>query len=152
MIDRAAAGPRITYDPEADAMGVDLIPEATAWRAVKVAPGVRLDLDREGRPVFLEILGARALFPAAVLGSLETPEEWLTLKEAAAESGLAAATLKVQIHAGRLPAVKHGRDWFVTGRDLLNYLESRLPQGRPARNARARRKKALPRKRVAARA
>ncbi len=139
MIDRAAAGPRITYDPEADAMGVALIPEATAWRAVKVAPGVRLDLDRQGRPVFLEILGARALFGADVLRSLEAPEDWLTLWEAARESGLAAATLKVQIHAGRLTAVKHGRDWFVTGRDLLNYLESRAPRGRPPRSAKGRR-------------
>ncbi len=143
MTSRVAAGPRIRYDPEADAMAIELIPGATAWRAVKVAPGIRLDLDRKGRPVFLEILGAKGLLPAEVLGSLEAPEEWLTLNEAAAESGLAASTLRVLIHAGRLAGVRRGRDWFVTGRDLLNYLESRSNRGRPARNPKGRRNRSL---------
>jgi excisionase family DNA binding protein len=53
------------------------------------------------------------------------PEEILTLKEAAEDSGLSPATLRVQIHNGRLVAVKRGRDWLVSPAALQAYLESR---------------------------
>lgn len=55
----------------------------------------------------------------------------LTLGEAAAESGLAASTLRVQLNAGRLKGEKRGRDWFVDSTSLLNYLKSRSSRGRP---------------------
>ena len=43
------------------------------------------------------------------------------------------------LNKGRLAGEKRGRDWFVDATALMNYLESREPRGRPARNPKARR-------------
>lgn len=48
----------------------------------------------------------------------------MTLAEAAERAGLAAATLRWQIHNGRLKATKRGRDWLVSRKDLDAYLKS----------------------------
>ncbi len=50
------------------------------------------------------------------------PSDLLTLPEAAKLAGLAAVTLRVQVHNGRLKAVKRGRDWWVTRRELERYM------------------------------
>ncbi|MFT8245576.1 DUF2283 domain-containing protein [Roseomonas sp. BN140053] len=50
-----------TYDPEADALYITLMPRGTVVAETReVAPGVMHDLDAEGRLVGIEILGVRA--------------------------------------------------------------------------------------------
>lgn len=45
----------------------------------------------------------------------------MTLPEAAALLGVTAATLRQQIANGKLRAVKRGRDWWVTRREVERY-------------------------------
>lgn len=48
---------KITYDKIADALGVTLR-EGTVARTLEVAPEILVDLDKNDRPLFLEILDA----------------------------------------------------------------------------------------------
>jgi excisionase family DNA binding protein len=50
----------------------------------------------------------------------------LTLPEAASLLGLSSGTLRVQANAGRLRAVKRGRDWWVTRREIERYRADQL--------------------------
>jgi excisionase family DNA binding protein len=45
----------------------------------------------------------------------------VTLNEAAARLNMTPDTLRQQIHAGRLRADKHGRDWWVTEAEVERY-------------------------------
>jgi excisionase family DNA binding protein len=45
----------------------------------------------------------------------------LTLAEAAALLDLSPTTLRVQVRNGKLKAVKRGRDWHVSRRELERY-------------------------------
>ena len=57
----------------------------------------------------------------------------MTINEAAAALGVAAATLRQQIANGRLRATKRGRDWWVTDGEVERYRrESRGHPGRPS--------------------
>lgn len=49
---------KITYDKEVDALNVSIRPGVVA-KTVEVAPEVLLDIDKKGRTLNLEILGAR---------------------------------------------------------------------------------------------
>jgi uncharacterized protein YuzE len=138
-----AGAVRMTYDPEADAMGVRFR-ASQSIRTKQLAPDHFADFDRRGRLVGLEVLHASRQYPRADLERLASPVELLTLPEAAKESGLSPTTLRGQIRAGRLPGVKRGRDWLVAGHELWNYLESRSPRGRPgARGKPTHRRRAL---------
>ena len=122
------------YDVAVDALAIEFQPGAEVARTISGGPGIQIDLDADGRFVTMEVLDASARVPREHLEELPSPKEFLTLSEAAEESGLAAATLRVQIHRGRLAAVKRGRDWLVDATALMNYLESRDRRGRrPAR-------------------
>ena len=121
-----------TYDRAADALSIELVPEATSARMVRIAPDCNADLDDRGRLLSIEILQASAYYPKAQLERLVRTSDELTLLEAAVESELAVTTLKSQIRAGKLRGVKRGRDWFVERAELLNYLENRSPAGRPS--------------------
>lgn len=59
-------------------------------------------------------------------------QERMTLKEAAAYSGLSASTLRVQINRERLKAERvrerGGYVWYVTRGDLDDYIEQRSRQ------------------------
>jgi excisionase family DNA binding protein len=125
------------YDAEVDALAIDFVPGAHRVRTAQAAPGVYLDFDARQRLVAIEVLDASTHVPRATLAALPSAARWLTLTEAAAESGLAAATLRGQIHNGRLQATKRGRDWVVDATALLNYLESRDARGRPPARRRA---------------
>lgn len=143
---RAAEAIRATYDPEADALALRLLPAVKSARTQELAPDFYADFDRRGRLIAIEVLYASRHYPRAVLASLDSGVEYLTLREAAKESGLSAGTLRNQILAGRLPALKRGRDWMVAGHELLTYLENRAPQGRRANGERgsvSRRRKRL---------
>lgn len=49
---------KITYDKRANALNVSIRPGLVA-KTAEVAPGVLLDIDKKGRTLNLEILGAR---------------------------------------------------------------------------------------------
>jgi excisionase family DNA binding protein len=119
------------YDPELDTLSVTLALAGPSSRTVTHGQECILDFSRRGGLMAVEILNASRHYPAALLRTLPlTEEEELTLTEAAAECGLSVETLRAQIRNGRLRAVKRGRDWFVTGRDLFVYEESRSARGR----------------------
>jgi uncharacterized protein YuzE len=123
---------QIRYDGKADALAIDFGESRARPRTVRVTDTVRLDFDRDGRLLSVEVLDASFHVPRAELEQLDAGEEWLTLQDAAQESGLAPATLRVQLNHGRLKGKKRGRDWFVERAALLTYLESRSARGRPA--------------------
>ncbi len=58
----------------------------------------------------------------------------LTTDEAAAQLGVSVDRVRALIHAGRLPAEKHGRDWLIRNDDLT-LVRTRRP-GRPRTTAR----------------
>ncbi|MGE0355119.1 MAG: DUF2283 domain-containing protein [Gemmatimonadales bacterium] len=126
---------RFTYSPTADALAVELAPEAKTASSRTLGEGIQADFDAGGRLITLEILNASQHYPAPALEALGSPPEYLTLTAAAKECGLAPATLRKQVHNGRIPATKQGRDWLIARHDLLAYLESRDPRGRPARQS-----------------
>jgi uncharacterized protein YuzE len=122
---------QIQYDREADALAIEFVERPDVSRTVKVTDTVRLDFDRDGRLVVLELLDASFHVPRRALERLAPTTDWLTLQEAAAESGLSPTTLRVQLNHGRLKGEKRGRDWFVDGAALFTYLDSRSARGRP---------------------
>jgi len=134
--------PRILYDGAVDALTVELTEGAKSAKTVAVTPGLRLDYDRKGRLVTIELLDASFHVDPEQLATIAEPSDLLTLAEAEAESGIRATTLRVQLNAGRLKGVKRGRDWYVEGAELMNYLESRNPSGRPPASLASARKQA----------
>lgn len=52
---------------------------------------------------------------------MDSPDGLLGLAEAAAELGVSSATLRAQVHRGRLRAIKVGRDWLVTSSEVARY-------------------------------
>lgn len=133
---------RMTYSPQADALAVELTPHGRSVRTQKLAPGINVDWDKEGRLITLEILDASARYPKAELEQLGDAATWLTLAEAEEEGreegGPTAKTLRGLLLKGRIPGRKRGRDWEIAAHDLWNYLESRSAAGRPGRRPSAR--------------
>lgn len=132
---------KFTYDPEVDALNVELLAGESA-RTVELTPNVFADLDANGRLLSVEVLAASESYPPYLIAELRSPEEWLTLKDAAKVSGISATTLRVQLNHGRIQGKKVGREWTITRAALLNYLDSRAPAGKPARAKRGRRQRA----------
>ena len=62
---------RATYDPEADALSIDLQPRRRRARTVKIARGILLHLDRRQHPIEVEVLGASAHCSLKLLQLLE---------------------------------------------------------------------------------
>jgi excisionase family DNA binding protein len=55
----------------------------------------------------------------------------LTLTEAAARLGVAASTLRVQVHRGKLRGRLVGKTWTVTEREVERYRAESLGKRRP---------------------
>ena len=55
--------------------------------------------------------------------------KWLTTKQAAAELVVSQRRVQALIKAGKLPAQKRGRDWYIKYDDLLEIYYR--PPGRP---------------------
>jgi excisionase family DNA binding protein len=120
----------ITYDAQADVLGIWFPGSERGARTREVAPGIHVDVTADGRVTAVEILDASTRYPMTSLRALESPADWLTLSEAAAEAGLKADTLRRQVANGRLGAHKRGRDWLVSRAALWTYLDGRAPAGR----------------------
>ncbi|MBI4421928.1 MAG: DUF2283 domain-containing protein [Gemmatimonadetes bacterium] len=121
----------MTYDAEADVLGIWLPGASDDARTHELTPGIQVDLTPDGRLTAVEVLNASSRYPVRSLRALESPVDWMTLTEAAGESGLAPDTLRRQALDGRLAARKRGRDWLVSRAALWTYLENRAPSGRP---------------------
>lgn len=65
----------------------------------------------------------------------------LTTKEAAEVLGVTMSNLRIQIAAGRLKAMKRGRDWFIEPEELDRYRRERQQDGRSRRWKEAKAKK-----------
>jgi excisionase family DNA binding protein len=64
-------------------------------------------------------------------------DDWLSLREAAARSGLSASHLRLLARTGRLRAIKLGRDWFTTEAAVSAYLaDERLRSKDPRKRTR----------------
>lgn len=63
---------------------------------------------------------------------MASPAIELSLADAAREAGTQPATLRNQIHNGRLRGIKRGSDWVVSSTELANYLANKDPRGRKA--------------------
>jgi excisionase family DNA binding protein len=120
----------LTYDPQADVLGIWFPGPDQDVRTREIAPGVHVDLTPEGRVTAIQILDARARYPLPSLRALDGPVDWITLVEAAREAGLKPDTLRRQVANGRLEARKRGRDWLVSRSALWTYLDGRAPSGR----------------------
>lgn len=129
-----------TYDREADALSITLLPDVPRARTQQVRRGILAHYDGKDRLIELEVLGASDMYAPAVLERMASPAELLTIAEAAKESGLNPSTLRKQIGNKKLKATQKGRDLFVTRADLFTYLDNRAPSGRPARRKKARRR------------
>lgn len=60
---------KVTYDQRADAVNITFREDRVA-RTVELAPEMNLDLDTRGRPLYLEILGAREKLGARGAGEV----------------------------------------------------------------------------------
>lgn len=47
----------ITYDPKADALNI-IFKDGEVAKTVEIAPKINLDLDKKGKPLYLEIIRA----------------------------------------------------------------------------------------------
>lgn len=122
---------RVTYDPDVDALYLELlVPGSRKLVQREVAGGVILDLGPKGELAGLEILAASRFGTPRALARFGRPSPAMRLSEAAAFSGLKAASLRNQILNGRLKASKAGRDWLVGINDLEAYLVGRDARGR----------------------
>jgi len=130
--------PEYHYSPTGDVLDITLLPDVRSVRTEELTPDVRLDWDRKGRLIGIEILNASAYYPGATLEHLGDGTQWLTLAEAEAEGrpddGPTATRLRALLNTGRLPGRKIGRDWQIARHELWNYLENRPPVGRPPVN------------------
>jgi uncharacterized protein YuzE len=131
-----------TYDPNVDALAIQLTAGRGTVSTLEVRPGVHLDFDEDGRLVALELLDASFHLPRDVLAKIAAPSTPLTLEEAEKASGLSASTWRVMLNNGRVKGKKVGSVWTIEKADVWNYLESRDARGRPAAKGKARRRKA----------
>ena len=60
---------KINYDPTVDALSVTLR-KGVVERTVEIAPEIMIDFDKEGRPLYLEILDASAKIGKTNLNSI----------------------------------------------------------------------------------
>lgn len=134
---------RASYDASADAFLFELEEGTPVTRTTQWGPGVTVDLDDRGRVLAIEVTQASAHFDAGSLAQLRPPVVRLSLAQASKESGLSTETLRNQLNKGRLKGEKQGRDWTTTRAELISYLESRSPAGRPAFKYKARRSRPM---------
>ena len=73
---------KITYDKEVDALNV-VLRKGKVARTEEIAPEVLLDFDRNGNPLYLEIIGASEKIGQKHFGKVFVGEKSLNLLRAA---------------------------------------------------------------------
>lgn len=148
---------RITYDPRADALAIELRDVPVA-RTEEVAGDINVDLGRDGRPVVVEILNVRKGLGDEVLrhvgldlGGIQWEPEQDSIHatdEAARLVGVSRQYLSKMAREGKIPARRSGRDWLFYRSGLVEFFGAERveepaamyrakPHGRPRRRPRA---------------
>ena len=113
---------RVTYDPQADMLGVWLDESREPCEAKEIAPGVRVDLAEDGTLLALEVEDAASRYPADLLEQVSF-DRLVPLAEAAQAYGLSPGRLRSLVKSGQLHAKKRGRRWLATPGWVKDYLE-----------------------------
>jgi uncharacterized protein YuzE len=69
---------KINYDPQVDALSVTLR-KGVVDRTVEIAPEIMIDFDKEGRPLYLEILDATTKIGKTNMTSIRIGKETIPL-------------------------------------------------------------------------
>ena len=151
---------RITYDPRADALAIELR-DAPVVRTREVTDTVNVDLGRDGRPVVVEILNVRKGLGDEVLrhvgldlGGIQWQQESDTIHatdEAAQLVGVSRQYLSKMAREGKIPARRSGRDWLFYRSGLVEFFgpgRVEEPTVRYGTNASGRGNVRVPRRRV----
>jgi uncharacterized protein YuzE len=69
---------KINYDSEVDALSVTLR-KGKVERTVEIAPEIMVDFDKDGRPLYLEILDATTKIGKANMNSIQIGKETIPL-------------------------------------------------------------------------
>lgn len=64
------------------------------------------------------------------MARIETAD-FLTTSQVAEELEITPDTVKHHCQRGNLPAIKIGREWLISRKELSRYIETRRPVGRP---------------------
>jgi uncharacterized protein YuzE len=116
---------KIEYEPEVDVLNIYLqSPETSLSSSNETESGVILNYAGDGSLSSLEILDASKRFPSGQL-TANSVDEFIDLKTASKQSGIAPVTLRTQAEKGRLWAIRLGGQWVTTRERLLQYLDSR---------------------------
>ena len=121
---------RITYDPRADALAIELRDVPVA-RTREVTDTINVDLGKDGRPVVVEILNVRKGLGDEVLrhvgldlGGIQWQQESDTVHatdEAAQLVGVSRQYLSKMAREGKIPARRSGRDWLSYRSGLIEF-------------------------------
>lgn len=121
---------RITYDPRADALAIELRDVPVA-RTCEVTDTINVDLGKDGRAVVVEILNVRKGLGAEVLqhlgldlGGVQWQPETDTVHatdEAARLVGVSRQYLSKMAREGKIPARRSGRDWLFYRSGLVEF-------------------------------
>ncbi len=153
---------RITYDPRADALAIELRDVPVA-RTREVTDTVNVDLGKDGRPVVIEILNVRKGLGDDVLRHVgldlegvqwePEPDTVHATDEAAQLAGVSRQYLSKMAREGRIPARRTGRDWLFYRSGLVQFFGAdrvgepnitygiRAPRGRSVGRIRQRRRR-----------
>ncbi len=121
---------RITYDPRADALAIELR-DVPVVRTCEVTDTVNVDLGKDGRAVVVEILNVRKGLGVEVLQHLgldlggiqwqPEPDTVHATDEAARLVGVSRQYLSKMAREGKIPARRSGRDWLFYRSGLVEF-------------------------------
>jgi excisionase family DNA binding protein len=121
---------RITYDPRADALAIELRDVPVA-RTCEVTDTINVDLGKDGRAVVVEILNVRKGLGDEVLqqvgldlGGIQWQPEQDTIyatDEAARLVGVSRQYLSKMAREKKIPARRSGRDWLFYRSGLVEF-------------------------------
>ena len=140
---------RITYDPRADALAIELRDVPVA-RTCEVTDTINVDLGKDGRAAVVEILNVRKGLGVEVLQHLGVdlggiqwqpePDTVHATDEAAQLVGVSRQYLSKMAREGKIPARRSGRDWLFYRSGLVEFfgperVEEQTAQYRSKRNS-----------------
>ena len=133
---------RITYDPRADALAIELRDVPVA-RTYEVTDTINVDLGKDGRAVVVEILNVRKGLGDAVLqqvgldlGGVQWQPEQDTVyatDEAARLVGVSRQYLSKMARESKIPARRSGRDWLFYRSGLVEFFGPARVREQPTR-------------------